>query len=75
MAKRLSAVGFHCHVQHGGISSGDGHAVVLLGFLEHPQQLIGYDPIEHGNGNHRQHKGQECIYLFRKGQHVKDWLS
>lgn len=65
MTKRLSPVWLHCDIQHGGISPNDADSVVLLRLSEHPQQLIGYDPVEHRYGNHGNHEGQKCIHLFR----------
>lgn len=69
MAKRLSTVGLHGDVQHGGIAPDDADAVVLLCLSEHSQQLIGYDSVQSRYGDHGHHKGQKSIDLFKeKGQ-------
>lgn len=77
VAKRLSTIWLHCNIQHGGISPNDADTIVLLCLSEHPQQLIGYDPVQHRYGHHGYQKGQECVYLFREERERQDkrWNS
>lgn len=72
MAERLGAVGLHSDVQHGGVPAGDADAVVLLGLAEHPQQLVGDDPVQHRNDHHGHHEGQEGVHLFRETERCLD---
>lgn len=64
--QRLRPVGLHGDVQDGGVSRHDAHAVVLLCLPEHPQQLIGYDAVQGGDGHHGDDEGEERVYLWRK---------
>lgn len=67
VAQRLGPVGLHGQVQHGGVSPAEADAVVLLRLPEHPQQLVGDDPVQRRNGHHGHHEGQEGVDLLRGG--------
>lgn len=59
----LHSAGLHGHAEHGLLPTDGAHLVLLGRLLEHHQQLVGDDGVEHGNDDHGEHKGDEGVDL------------
>lgn len=72
----LHSAGLHGHAEHGLLPTNGAHLVLLGCLLEHHQQLVGDDGVEHGNDHHGEHEGDEGVDL--QGQRwgtVRDGIS
>lgn len=59
----LHAAGLHGHAEHRLLPADGAHLVLLGCLLEHDQELVGNDGVEHGNDNHGEHEGDESVDL------------
>lgn len=59
----LHAARLHGHAEHRLLPADGAHLVFLGCLLEHDQELVGDDGVEHGNDDHGEHEGDESVDL------------